>query len=99
MGAHRSWDQRGPYMTIIKAELSDLKEILALQYLAYQSEAALFGNKDILPLKQTLEELTVEYNDGLILKMVSDGKIIGSGTHEELLQQDGFYRAVCELQT
>ena len=65
-------------MNIIKAESSDLKEILELQYLAYQSEAALFGNKDIPPLKQTIEELTEEYENGLMLKMVSDDKIIGS---------------------
>ena len=42
---------------ITKAEKNDLEEILKLQYLAYQSEAALFGNKDIPPLKQTLEEV------------------------------------------
>lgn len=65
-------------MTIIKAQYDDLQEILDLQYLAYQSEAALFGNKDIPPLKQTLDELKEEYNSGIILKMVSVEKIIGS---------------------
>lgn len=65
-------------MNILKAELNDLQEILDLQYLAYQSEAALFGNKDIPPLKETLGELTEEFRNGVILKMVSDGKIIGS---------------------
>ena len=65
-------------MDILKAEASDLQEILDLQYLAYQSEAALFGNKDIPPLKQTLEELAGEFNNGTILKMVEGGKIIGS---------------------
>ena len=65
-------------MTISKAKYNDLQEILDLQYLAYQSEARLFGNKDIPPLKQTLDELREEYNNGLILKMVSDDKIIGS---------------------
>ena len=71
-------------MSISKAQYNDLQEILDLQYLAYQSEAALFGNKDIPPLKQTLEELREEYNNGLILKMVSDDKIIGSvRAHEE----------------
>ena len=71
-------------MTISKAQYNDLQEILDLQYLSYQSEAALFGNKDIPPLKQTLEELREEYNNGLILKMVSDDKIIGSvRAHEE----------------
>ena len=42
-------------MTVLKAEQKDLQEILELQYLAYQSEAALFGNKDIPPLKETIE--------------------------------------------
>ena len=65
-------------MTILKALQDDLQEILALQYLAYQSEAALFGNKDIPPLKETIEELTEEFNKGTILKLVEDGKIIGS---------------------
>ena len=65
-------------MTILKAVQDDLQEILALQYLAYQSEAALFGNKDIPPLKETIEELTEEFNKGTILKLVEDGKIIGS---------------------
>lgn len=32
---------------IVRAERSDLKEMLDLQYLAYQSEASLFKNKDI----------------------------------------------------
>ena len=64
---------------ITKADLEDLKEILDLQYLAYQSEAELFGNKDIPPLKQTLDEVIGEYNSGIILKMTDDnGAIIGS---------------------
>ena len=65
-------------MTILKAIQDDLQEILALQYLAYQSEAALFGNKDIPPLKETIKELTEEFNKGTILKLVEDSKIIGS---------------------
>ena len=65
-------------MTILKAVQDDLQEILDLQYLAYQSEAALFGNKDIPPLKETIEELTEEFIKGVILKLVEDDKIIGS---------------------
>ena len=66
-------------MVIKKAGREDLEEILQLQYLAYQSEAALFGTKDIPPLKQTLEEVRQEFQNGVILKMVSeDGRIIGS---------------------
>ena len=64
---------------ITKAEKKDLEEILKLQYLAYQSEAALFGNKDIPPLKQTVEEVISEYEAGIVLKMTGeDGRIIGS---------------------
>ena len=64
---------------IKKAERIDLKKILELQYLAYQSEAALFGGKKIPPLTETLEEVVDEYEQGVVLKMVdSDGRIIGS---------------------
>lgn len=63
---------------IIKAEYNDLQEILNLQYLSYQSEAELFGSRDISPLKQTLSEVIDEFNNGIILKMVIDNKIIGS---------------------
>lgn len=64
---------------IEKAEKDDLEEILELQYLAYQSEAKLFGNMDIPPLKQTIEEVYDEFQKGVILKAVDDrGVIIGS---------------------
>ena len=63
---------------IIKAEYNDLQEILNLQYLSYQSEAELFGSKDIPPLRQTLNEVIDEFNNGIILKMVIDNTIIGS---------------------
>lgn len=61
---------------IEKAEKEDLEEILKLQYLAYQSEAKLFGNMDIPPLMQTLEEVYDEFQKGAILKAVDDGGII-----------------------
>ena len=66
-------------MNIMRADNTDLQEILDLQYLAYQSEAALFGSKEIPPLKETLSELEAEFKKGIILKMVDDkGNIIGS---------------------
>ena len=65
-------------MGIFKAELEDLQEILQLQYLSYQSEAALFGSRDIPPLKQTLDEVIAEYNNGIVLKMTDDDVIVGS---------------------
>lgn len=63
-------------MDIYKADHKDLDEILRLQYLAYQSEAALFGTDDIPPLKQTLDEVIAEYEKGIILKLVTDDNVI-----------------------
>ena len=64
---------------IVAAAEGDLPEILALQYLAYQSEAKLLGNRDIPPLKQTLEDLRQEYRQGDVLKAVdAAGVIVGS---------------------
>lgn len=69
---------------IKKAEHSDLQEILQLQYLAYQSEAKLFGSRDIPPLKQTLDEVVEEFRSGVILKMIDDNNtIIGSVRAQE----------------
>lgn len=66
-------------LTIKKALKDDLKTILELQYLAYQSEAKLFNDQNIPPLKQTLEELTGEFEKGIVLKAVDEnGDIIGS---------------------
>ena len=64
---------------IKRAEYKDLQDILNLQYLAYQSEAKLFGSKDIPPLKQNLDEVIEEFNNGIILKSTDEnGTIIGS---------------------
>ncbi len=64
---------------IIKADKEDLSEILDLQYLAYQSEARLFDNQDIPPLKQTLVDVENEYQRGIVLKALDEDKtIIGS---------------------
>ena len=66
-------------MIIIKAEKEDLQKILDLQYLAYQSEARLFDNQDIPPLKKTLADVENEYQKGMILKALDEGEtIIGS---------------------
>ena len=57
---------------------NELEEILELQYLAYQTEAALFGTNDIPPLKQTLEEVKAEFREGTIIIVKDGSKIIGS---------------------
>ena len=66
-------------MIVVRAEKRDLQKILDLQYLAYQSEARLFDNQDIPPLKQTLADVENEYQKGMILKALDEGEtIIGS---------------------
>lgn len=60
------------------AAKGDLEEILALQQLAYRSEAALYNDYEIPPLKQSLSELQAEAKQAIILKIVEDRKIIGS---------------------
>ena len=69
-------DVRGVH--ILKAQRSDLEEILKLQYLAYQSEADLFKSRDIPPLKETLDEVIAEFEKGTVLKLVDGNEIIGS---------------------
>jgi len=63
---------------IQKAEMDDLEEILALQKLAYQNEAKLNNDFTIPPLTQTMEEIRAEFGQVLFLKVVQDGRIVGS---------------------
>lgn len=66
-------------MIILRAEKGDLQKIIDLQYIAYQSEARLFKDQDIPPLKQTLADVEKEYQKGIVLKALDDDKtIIGS---------------------
>lgn len=61
------------------ATSADAPEILALQRLAYQSEARLYGDWSIPPLTQSLEELRDEFSRLTILKAVDEnGTVIGS---------------------
>ena len=63
---------------ITKAEEADLLAILELQYQAYQSEALLYEDYNIPPLKQTLAEIEKEYEEWTIYKAMINGNIIGS---------------------
>ncbi len=66
-------------MHIAQAEHKDLREILNLQYMAYQSEAKLCHNPIIPPLVQTLEEVEAEFTRGTFLKgMDENGALIAS---------------------
>ena len=63
---------------ILPADISDAAEILALQKLAYQSEAALYGDWSIPPLTQTLDEIKKEFDEMTFLKVCDSGRLIGS---------------------
>jgi ribosomal protein S18 acetylase RimI-like enzyme len=65
-------------ISIIPAEKSDLTEILALQKLAYQSEAELNNDFSIPPLTQTLADMEHEFTEKCILKAIINGNIVGS---------------------
>ena len=73
-------------MIIERAERRDAEDILALQKLAYQSEAAIYDDYTIAPLWQTLEGMEADLRDQVVLKAVIDGRIVGSVRAHE---QDG----------
>jgi len=65
-------------MRIEIAVSDDLGKILALQKIAYRSEAELVGDFTIQPLMQTIEEIREEFKTSLFLKCVDeDREIVG----------------------
>ncbi|MFA5906901.1 MAG: GNAT family N-acetyltransferase [Desulfobacula sp.] len=65
-------------ISIIQAEAEDAAEILALQKVAYQTEAKLNDDWTIPPLTQTLPEIEAEFENKTFLKAMDKDKIIGS---------------------
>lgn len=63
---------------IFRASLEDAIEILALQKLAYQSEAQIYDDWSIPSLLQTVEEIRDEFSTSVFLKAVIEHSIIGS---------------------
>jgi ribosomal protein S18 acetylase RimI-like enzyme len=68
--------KRNPVLQM--AGVEDAEEILILQKLCFQSEAALNNDDNIPPLTQTLAELLHELVTCCVLKIVLNGQIIGS---------------------
>jgi ribosomal protein S18 acetylase RimI-like enzyme len=60
------------------ATIDDAKEILQLQKLAYQSEAAIYDDYSIPPSIQSLEDMVSDLQKQTVLKVMMDGKIVGS---------------------
>jgi len=63
---------------IIQAVSEDAEELLLLQKLAYQSEAELYNNYDIPPLKQTVGEIIDQFSTHIFLKAISRREIVGT---------------------
>jgi len=65
-------------MNIDKAELTDLNDILDLQREAYSQEAEIYNDFNIPPITQNIDSLKTEWQNGIVLKAVRNGQIIGS---------------------
>jgi len=65
-------------VSISYASLADAEDILALQKMAYQSEAILYNDWSIPPLTQTIESLRDEFPNSVILKASVGERVIGS---------------------
>jgi ech hydrogenase subunit C len=63
---------------IVRATEEDVAEILALQKVAYQSEAEIYGDESVPALQQSLAELREDFKRMVFLKAVVNGKIIGA---------------------
>jgi ribosomal protein S18 acetylase RimI-like enzyme len=62
--------------SIARATIDDAAAILALQKLAYQSEAERYGDYSIPPLLQTLEEMRQDLRSQVVVKAMDDGGAI-----------------------
>ena len=65
-------------IAITEATTADAAAILALQKLAYQSEAKLYNDWSLPPLTQTIESLLKEFESNIILKAMAGDRIVGS---------------------
>lgn len=63
---------------LARAEKADLPRILEIQRMAFRSEAELYGDPNIPPLQQTLEQMETEFEKKVFLKAVADSQIVGS---------------------
>jgi ech hydrogenase subunit C len=73
-----STDAVGGGFMINRANQKDIPEILALQKIAYRSEAELYGDDSVPALGQTMEQITADFDRMIFIKAVVNGKIIGS---------------------
>ncbi len=65
-------------LRIERADASDADALLALQRLAYRSEAEIYDDFTIPPLRQTRAGMCEDLERQLVLKATLDGRIVGS---------------------
>jgi len=65
-------------MMVQRATAADLPELLALQKVAYASEAEIYGDTSLPAMRQTLAEITADFGRMVFLKGVVNGKIAAS---------------------
>jgi len=65
-------------LRIERARIEDAPVILALQNLAYQSEAEIYNDYSIQPLTQTLEDLIDEFKTHNVFKAIKGEHLVGS---------------------
>jgi ribosomal protein S18 acetylase RimI-like enzyme len=70
--------QEQKMIQIEQATEKDAEVILALQKLAYQSEARRYNDFTIPPLMQTFDEILADFSRQVVLKAVMSDEIIGS---------------------
>ncbi|MFF0727537.1 GNAT family N-acetyltransferase [Streptomyces sp. NPDC004134] len=68
----------GKSVTITPATNDDAEQVLKLQYLCYQAEAALYGDYRIPPLTETLDELRAEFERGAAVVARLGDEVVGA---------------------
>lgn len=63
---------------VVRASEADLPEILAVQKQAFASEAERYGDPDLPPLHETVDEIRQQLDTHVVLKAVLEGQIVGS---------------------
>ncbi len=65
-------------VSVTNAAVGDAEEILALQKLAFRSEAEYYNDFTLPPMLQSLEDMREDFTRQIVVKAVQDGRIIGS---------------------
>ncbi len=64
-------------LTITRAELADASELLHIQKLAFQSEAEIYNDFSLSPLRQNLDEIQSDFQTRTFFKAVMNYTIVG----------------------